>query len=33
MYNNLKNNWDNILSKLKNDYEITDVAFRTWILP
>ncbi|MBE5957616.1 MAG: chromosomal replication initiator protein DnaA [Lachnospiraceae bacterium] len=33
MYNELKNNWDNILNKLKNDYDLTDVAFRTWILP
>jgi chromosomal replication initiator protein len=33
MYDVLKSNWDNILSKMKNDYEITDVAFRTWIIP
>lgn len=33
MYNILLDKWDEIISKLKYDYDIADVSFRTWILP
>lgn len=36
MNNNFKliqNNWKNLITKLKENYSITDVAFKTWIVP
>jgi len=33
MYNILTAKWDEIINKLKNDYDVADVSFRTWILP
>ena len=29
----LKNNWDLIKEKMKTDYDISSVAFNTWIQP
>lgn len=33
MINEIKKNWDNILQTLKDEYEISDVSFKTWLLP
>lgn len=33
MYDYLVDNWSNILNILKEEYEITDVSFKTWLLP
>lgn len=33
MYNILVDKWDEIINKLKYDFDVTDVSFRTWILP
>lgn len=33
MLNELKDKWENILFTLKNEYEISDVSFKTWISP
>lgn len=29
----IKKNWDNILETMKKEYDISDVSFKTWILP
>ena len=29
----IEKNWDQILEKVKEDYEITNVAFNTWLKP
>lgn len=33
MYNILIDKWEEIINKLKYDFDVTDVSFRTWILP
>lgn len=33
MYELLKEKWDEILLNLKEEHEITDVSFKTWLLP
>lgn len=33
MLNTVKEKWSDILNYLKNEYELTDVSFNTWILP
>ena len=33
MENEIKNKWLNILEYLKNEFNITDVSYKTWILP
>lgn len=33
MYNILVDKWDEIINKLKNDFDVTDISFKTWILP
>lgn len=33
MYELLKEKWDEILINLKEEHEITDVSFKTWLLP
>ena len=29
----IKKNWMKILLALKEEYEISDISFRTWVLP
>ena len=33
MFNEIKDKWENILQIIKTEYEMTDVSFKTWILP
>lgn len=33
MYDILINKWEEIINKLKYDYDVADVSYRTWILP
>jgi len=33
MLNEIKKNWSKILQTLKDEYEISDVSFKTWLLP
>ena len=33
MFTEIKDKWDNILQIIKTEYEMTDVSFKTWILP
>lgn len=33
MLEKLKEKWDDILFNLKEEHEITDVSFKTWLLP
>ena len=33
MLEKLKEKWDEILLNLKEEHEITDVSFQTWLLP
>lgn len=33
MLNKIKEHWDTILQILKKEYEISDVSFKTWLLP
>ncbi len=33
MLEKLKEKWDEILLNLKEEHEITDVSFKTWLLP
>lgn len=33
MYDILVNKWEEIINKLKLDYDIADISFKTWILP
>ena len=33
MYDILVNKWNEIISKLKLDYDIADISFKTWIMP
>ena len=33
MFNEIKDKWDIILQTIKTEYEMTDVSFKTWILP
>ena len=33
MFEDIKNKWDTILQVMKTEFEMTDVSFKTWILP
>lgn len=33
MYNEIASNWDNIMNKLKEEFEISDASFNTWLKP
>lgn len=33
MFETVKEKWSEILNKLKSEYDITDVSFKTWLLP
>ncbi len=33
MFNEILDKWDNILQTMKTEFEMTDVSFKTWILP
>ena len=33
MIDKIKENWDQILLNLKEEHEIMDVSFKTWLLP
>lgn len=33
MFNDILDKWDNILQTMKTEFEMTDVSFKTWILP
>ena len=33
MLQKIRENWDTILNKLKEDHELLDVSFKTWLLP
>lgn len=33
MLEKIKEKWDDILLKIKEDHDITDVSYKTWLLP
>ncbi len=33
MFDKIKDNWDKIREYLKNEYDLSDVSYKTWILP
>ena len=33
MFTEIVNKWDKILQTMKTEFDITDVSFKTWLLP
>ena len=33
MLETIRNNWDKILNAMKEEFDILDVSFKTWLLP